>query len=189
MSRRSHPGKVARPHRDLAPGIQHIGVGAAGPANYFRDDVDHADWTRRFVRILDRYRWTCLAFCQMSTHWHALVDIPDDSLSRAMHRLNTEYSKAFNDRHSRVGYLVRNRFWSRRKTTRHEILSGFAYVVDNPLKARACRRREEWYWSSYATTVGLTDNFPFVDATLVLELFSQVPATALTELRRYLDRS
>jgi putative transposase len=180
---------VPRPPRDLAPGIQHIGVGAAGPANYFRDDVDYADWVRRFVRTLDRHRWVCLAFCLMSTHWHALVYIEDDSLARGMQRHNTEYTKAFNDRHGRVGYLLRDRYWSRRKTTKVEILSAFAYVVDNPLNAGACKRREDWFWSSYATTVGLANNFLFVDATLVLDLFNPDRATALTELKRYLANS
>jgi REP-associated tyrosine transposase len=180
---------VPRSPRDLAPGIQHIGLSAAGPSNYFRDDVDCADWVRRFARTLSRWGWVCLGFCLMSTHWHALVEIHDDSLARGMHRLNTEYTKAFNDRHSRVGYLVRDRYWSRRKTTKHEILGAFAYMVDNPLKAGACKRREDWFWSSYATTVGLADNFPFVDASRVLELFSPVRATALIELRRYLDQS
>ena len=149
--RASKSRRMPRPPRDLAPGIQHIGVGAAGPANYFRDDVDHLTWTRLFVRTLARHGWTCIAMCQLSTHWHALVDVPDDSLARGMHELNSEYTKDFNARHGRVGYLVRDRYWSRRKTTAEEILTAFRYDADNPVKAGIVKRPEEWHWSSYAT--------------------------------------
>jgi hypothetical protein len=31
-----------------------------------------------------------------------------------------------------------------------------------------CPRAEDWRWSSYATTLGLTNDFPFVDAGVVL---------------------
>jgi hypothetical protein len=98
---------MPRPPRDLAPGIQHIGVSAAGPANYFRDEIDHMTWTRLFVRTLDRHGWVCVAMCQLSTHWHALVDIPDGSLARGMHELNSEYGKRFQA--SRAGRLPRPR--------------------------------------------------------------------------------
>ena len=178
---------MPRPPRDLAPGIQHIGVSAAGPANYFQDDVDHLTWTRLFVRTLARHGWTCMAMCQMSTHWHALVDVPDDSLARGMHELNSEYSKDFNDRHGRVGYLVRDRYWSRRKTTADEILTAFRYGADNPVKAGVVRRPEQWHWSSYATTVGLAETFPFVDASIVIEQFGPVRRQAIAALRRFVE--
>lgn len=178
---------VPRSHRDQGPGFFHIGVSAAGSANYFRDDVDHVTWTRDFVRVLDRYGWSCTALCQMSTHWHALVEVPDESLSAGMHFLNCRYSRRFNARHDRVGYLVRDRFWSRRKPDESALLEAYRYVVSNPVEAGAVSRPEDWFWSSYATTLGLADTFPFVDAAIVLAAFSQVQTTALTALRRFVD--
>ena len=41
-------------------------------------------------------------------------------------------------------------------------------MVGNPVKDGACGRAEDWRWSSYATTLQLTSDFAFVDATLVL---------------------
>ena len=87
-----------RPSASITSGL------VRGPAAYFRDDVDHITWTRLFVRTLDRFGWTCIAV-ELSTHWHALVDVPDESLPRGMHFLNSTYAKAFNGRHDRVGYL------------------------------------------------------------------------------------
>jgi putative transposase len=176
---------MPRPPRDRSPGLFHVGVSAAGPVNYFRDEVDHLEWTRRLVRTIRRHGWTCLAFCELSTHWHALIEVGDDSLSRGMHYLNSAYTRAFNARHGRVGYFVRDRFWSRRKSSESELLTAYRYVVNNPVEAGAVARAEDWYWSSYATTLGVAAAFPFVDASRVLGIFGPDPAAASLALCRF----
>ena len=113
-------------------------------------------------------RWTVLAFCQMTTHVHAIVDVPDTSLPRGMQYLNREYSRRFNARHDRFGHFVRKRFGSRRITSGRDLAGVYAYVVLNPVSEGMCPRAEDWRWSSYATTLGLTNDFGFADAHLVL---------------------
>jgi putative transposase len=51
------------------------------------------------VTTVSRYRWRCLAVCLLTTHWHAIVEIPDASMPRGMHRLIGGYSRRFNERH------------------------------------------------------------------------------------------
>ena len=48
------------------------------------------------------------------------------------------------------------------------MLGVYAYVVLNPVREAMCSRAEDWRWSSYATTIGLRDAFPFVEASTVL---------------------
>jgi hypothetical protein len=104
----------------------------------------------------------------MTTHVHVLLDVGDDSMPSGMAYLNREYGKDFNGRHGRQGHLVRKRYGSRRVVGARDLLGAYAYVVLNPVEAGACSRAEDWRWSSYATTVGLTHDFLFVDPTLVL---------------------
>jgi len=158
---------MAQRPRDNEPGIHHVVVQATGPSEYYVDHIDRLDWLRRFIRTLDRYAWRCLIVCQMTTHVHAVVDVPDRSLSEGMQRLNCGYGQEFNDRHDRRGNLVGKRFWSERKTTNRELLAAFRYVALNPVRAGICERPEEWFWSSFATSCGLATTFPFVDATYV----------------------
>jgi len=97
-----------------------------------------------------------------------------------MEYLNREYSKHFNRRHSRNGHFVRKRYGSRRVEGARDLLGTYAYVVLNPVAEAMCRRAEDWRWSSYATTIGLSDAFPFADARLVLaELGGSVEALQL----------
>ena len=178
---------MPRSPRDLAPGIQHIGVSAAGAALYFMDDLDRAVWMRLFAATVSQYRWRCVAVCLLSTHWHAIVDVPDGSLARGMHRLVGGYSRRFNARHVRTGYLVRDRYWSRRKDTPAGVLEAFRYVARNPVAAGLADRPEDWRWSSYGTVVGVSDMFGFVDATNVLGEFGATRQMQIQGLRRFVE--
>jgi putative transposase len=167
------------PPRDLNPGIHHVWVNATGNWPYFVGDDDRMAWIRLLGHVLDRFGWGCLAFCQMTTHVHLLIDVPDDSLPFGMAYLNREYSKGFNERHLRVGQFVRKRYGNRRVEDAGDLLGTYAYVVLNPVREGMCRRAMDWPWSSHATAIGSTSAFPFVDVSLVLaELGGSV--TALT---------
>jgi REP element-mobilizing transposase RayT len=143
-------------------------VNATGNWPYFLDDGDRVTWLRLFVKAAGRYDWRAVVFCQMTTHVHAMFRVGDASLAEGMRYLNREYSKDFNVRHDRCGQFVRRRYGSRRIEDAADLLGAFAYVVLNPVKERMCPRAEDWRWSSYATTLGLTNDFPFVDAGVVL---------------------
>jgi REP element-mobilizing transposase RayT len=168
----------------MQPGLHHLVVGATGPGPYFRDPDDRLIWLRLFVRVLETFEWTCVSFCQLTTHVHALVDVPDESLPAAMHRLNTAYGKYFNDAHGRKGALVRARYWSTRMETNGHLLAAFAYIALNPVRAHLCARPEDWSWSSFATSCSLATAFPFVDASLACSLLDaeDAPAGALLNL-------
>jgi REP-associated tyrosine transposase len=174
------------PTRDFAPGLHHVWVNATGREEYFSDDVDRLAWLRRLVQTREIHSWTCIVFCQLTTHVHLVLDVPDWSLPVGMKRLNLEYSRDFNARHRRVGQLVRRRYGSRRILSGTDLLGVYAYVVLNPVEAGLVRRPEDWRWSSHATTLGSSRDFPFVDASLVLaELGGSIEALrALVEARQ-----
>jgi putative transposase len=154
-----------------------VWVNATGNWPYFVDDIDRITWIRRLVRMLDRNEWHCVAFCQMTTHVHLLVEVADDSLPLGMEYLNREYSKDFNDRHGRVGRFIRQRYGSRRIVDGRDLLGAYAYVVLNPVREGMCTSAQDWFWSSYATTIGARKAFGFVDADVVLgELDGSVAA-------------
>jgi REP element-mobilizing transposase RayT len=156
---------MPRRPRDISPGFHHIWVNATGHWDYFLDDVDRITWIRLVVSTTSEMSWKCVAFCQMSTHVHVLLDVPDPSLAIGMRELNREYSCAFNLRHGREGTFVKKRFGSRRVENGNDLLATYAYVVLNPTREGLCVRPEEWRWSSYRTTIGVASDFPFVDAT------------------------
>ena len=141
---------------------------ATGNWSYFIDELDRERWISLLERVAGDHGWNVLAFCEMTTHVHAVVDVPDRSLPLGMQYLSREYGKRFNLRHDRTGNLVQRRYGSRRIESGRDLVGTYAYVVANPVKAGVCPRAEDWRWSSYATTLKLTSDFAFADATLVL---------------------
>jgi REP element-mobilizing transposase RayT len=171
------------PPRDTAPGLRHIWVHATGHERYYVDNDDRVFWIRQLKRVLDELDWVCVAFCQLSTHVHLIVSVPDTSLPLGMKQLNMAYSRDFNTRHDRVGQFVRRRYGSRRIADGRDLVAAYAYVVLNPVLANLCFRPEDWRWSSYATTLRISNDFSFVDASLaVTEVGGSVEA-----LRRTVD--
>lgn len=159
---------MPRRPRDVEEGIHHVWVNATGGGRYFEDDEDRLTWIRYLVRVLDRHQCSCVAFCQMTTHVHLLVDVSGGALPAVMRDLNREYAKEFNARHSRFGTLDRKRYGNRRARSDEDLLVLFAYVVLNPVREGMCQRPEDWPWSSYRTTIGLVRAFEFVDARFVI---------------------
>jgi REP element-mobilizing transposase RayT len=145
-----------------------VWVNATGNWPYFLDEIDRVNWIRRLVTMLDRTAWTCVALCQMSTHVHLVLDVPDASLAVGMRDLNREYSCDFNLRHGRQGVFLRKRFGSRRIDDGEDLVGAYSYVVLNPVAEGLCLRPEEWRWSSYRTSIGMSADFPFVDARTVI---------------------
>jgi putative transposase len=128
---------MPRPPRDSAPGTFHVTVKALGPGPYFLEPVDRLLWKATLARTIVRMRgaWTCISYCQMTTHVHAIFEILDSSLSRGMQLLNGEYTRGVNRMHCRRGPLLTRRFHAVRITSE-------AARDDLPLRRAQPRRRE-----------------------------------------------
>jgi putative transposase len=169
--------------RDTTPGIHHVVVAATGDEEYFLTDSDRLVWIRRLTRTLGRFEWKCISLCQLTTHVHAIVDVPDESLPRGMHYLNSFYGKYFNETNERRGTLVRSRYWSKRIVDDAQLIATFRYVARNPVRAGLCARAEDWPWSAFASSCGLRQTFPFIDTSIILATLGATAATASPMLR------
>jgi hypothetical protein len=85
-----------------------------------------------------------------------------------MHSLNTAYALVFNDRHVRRGAFQRARYWSSAKEDADSLLAAYRYIARNPVEAGLTDDPTRWPWSSFATSCGIGDAYPFVDASRVL---------------------
>jgi putative transposase len=174
-------GKAPRP---TAAGVYHLAVRSSTPDLLFRDGADRLGLIGQVERVTLDTDWTCVAICVMGTHYHLLVDAAEKVIPLAMQRINWAYAVTHNKRHGRRGHRVGCRYMSIPIVTDEHLLACYRYIVRNPVEEGLCRRPEDWPWSSYASTLGQSSAFPFVDSSLVLNLLEPAGGEAAIERLR-----
>lgn len=146
---------MARPLRiELAGGLYHVTARGDRREDIYRDDEDRLKWLAILGEVCDRFNWRCHAYCQMSNHYHIVVETIEGNLSTGMRHLNGVYTQAFNRRHCLVGHLFQGRFKGILVEKDSYLLELARYVVLNPVRARMVSDVGDWPWSSYGAMVG-----------------------------------
>jgi len=179
---------VGRPARIQYPdAIYHVWTNGNRDCAIF-DDVDDREVHLGFLDHVTReHGWSCYAYCQMTTHFHLLVQTPEPNLDRTMHRLNSGYAHWYNHRHGQSGHLFKRRYDAELVLTESYLLEVARYVVLNPVRARICRRPEEWPWSSYRANIGLAKAPAFLDNDWLASVFGGDVSKGRSRFRRFVD--
>jgi putative transposase len=180
------------PHvlRDTRAGLFHVYTHCVWAVpELYRDDWDRYDFLRGLARVTAKTRWTCIAYCLMTSHYHLIVEVDDGVLPVAMQSLNLAYARNFNRRYGLRGHVQFRRYGSRRIEGEDDLLGRFRYVVNNPVEAGLCATPAEWPWSGYAGTVGLRPLASFVDPSRVLQCFHWPEVDPCAALRRHVEKT
>ena len=127
----------------------------------FLDDIDYSHFVNVLREVVEEFDIECWNYCVMPNHYHATLRPTQPNLSEALQRLNSDYAKWWNVRHQRVGHVFQGRFKDQIVQCDRYLLALCRYVALNPVRAGLTQRPEEWPWSSYAATVGLTSQPTF----------------------------
>jgi REP element-mobilizing transposase RayT len=102
---------MSRPLRiELAGGLYHVTSRGDRREAIYRDQQGRTDWLAVLGEVCGRFDWRCHAYCEMTNHYHFVVETPQANLSKGMRQLNGVYTQQFNRRHGLVGHLFQGRF-------------------------------------------------------------------------------
>jgi putative transposase len=149
---------MARQPRLQFPGaVYHVMSRGNRKSTIVEDDDDRRTFMKTFGESARDCHARVYACCLMGTHYHTLLDTPQGNLSEFIRALNSNYSKAFNRRHARVGHTFEQRFESL-VVQREKYLRRVArYIALNPVRAALCHDATEWHWSTHRATAGLEE--------------------------------
>jgi putative transposase len=141
------PPVSRRPRCELDDGYFHITARGTGGLALFQDDIDRSAFIDLLTKTAWKSKWTCHAYCLMTTHYHLVLETSQRALSEGMHRLNGIYAQRFNRRHSRKGHLFEERFSARVIDAEEHFEAACRYVLENPVRAGLCDQADQWPWS------------------------------------------
>ena len=141
---------MTRPLRLEFPGaLYHVTSRGNRRNPIFRDDGDRRAWLEILGRVCERHHFVIHSFCQMTNHYHLLVETVEANLSQGMRQLNGVYTQHFNWRHSLVGHLFQGRYKAILVQKESYLLELSRYIVLNPLRAKLVSSLDDWRWSSH----------------------------------------
>ncbi|HEX7151667.1 MAG TPA: transposase [Thermoanaerobaculia bacterium] len=169
---------MARPLRIEFPGaLYHITSRGNEQRRIFKSDRDRTQFLLFLGEVARRFGWSVTAYVLMSNHFHLVIQTPEPNLSKGMHWLKGTYAAWFNRHHRRSGHLFQGRFHALLVEKESYFTQVLRYVVLNPVRAGMVRRPEDYRWSSYRATAGLTVAPEWLDVSAALAIFgSELPA-------------
>lgn len=115
----------------------------------FATDDDRFDFLDLLAELSDRTDLEIHGFALMGNHYHLMLRCPTGGLSAAMHGLNANYARRFNQRYGLDGHLFQGRFRSLHIADRDYLVEVLRYIHRNPVSARLCRSPIGYEWSSH----------------------------------------
>jgi Transposase and inactivated derivatives len=163
---------MARPLRtELAGGVYHVTSRGDRREDIYFGDADRLAWLDVLGRVCGRFNWVCHAWCQMSNHYHIVVETVEGNLSPGMRQLNGVYTQQVNRTHGRVGHVFQGRYKGILVERESYLLELARYVVLNPVRAGMVGDAGKWPWSSYAAMVGEAPAPPWLRIDWILGQF------------------
>lgn len=176
---------MSRPLRiELAGGLYHVTSRGDRREDIYGCDEDRAVWLRILGQVCECFNWRCHGFCQMTNHYHLVVETVEANLAQGMRQLNGVYTQHVNRVHQRVGHVFQGRYKAVMVEKESHLLELARYVVLNPVRAGMVSEAEQWPWSSYGAFVGLASAPPWLDVDWTL---SQWGAERAQAALRFMD--
>lgn len=175
---------MSRPPRILFHGaLYHVTTRGNRRASIYADDDDHLAWQKQLADVVERCNVGIHAFCQMPNHFHLLIETPDANLPVAMHLLNSNYARHYNERHGLTGHVTQGRYFAVLVDRNAQLLQTARYIALNPVRAALTALPDEWPWSSHLAFSGQVPMPHWLQTDRVLGQFSG--ATILEQAARY----
>ncbi|MBA5687995.1 transposase [Rugamonas apoptosis] len=176
---------MTRPLRlEFAGALYHVTSRGDHCEAIYRDDSDRRAWLETLELVCGRFNFVIYAYCQMTNHYHVLIETVEGNLSQGMRQLNGLYTQHFNRRHGLVGHLFQGRYKAILVQKESHLLELSRYVVLNPLRARLVHSLLEWPWSSHPFLVGARKAPAWLDSGWLLSQFGSTRGEAI---QRYMQ--
>lgn len=171
---------MTRPLRLEFPGaLYHVTSRGNRQHAIFRDDSDRRAWLDVLGSVCQRHNFLIHSFCQMTNHFHLLIETVEGNLSQGMRQLNGVYTQHYNHRQRLVGHLFQGRYKAILVQKESYLLELARYIVLNPVRANMVPSPDDWQWSSHHCLVRSAHPPAWLEHDRLLGRFGRTRAAAI----------
>lgn len=171
---------MSRPLRiEYAGALYHVTARGNARQDIYFSDSDRLAWLGVLGDVCERFNWRCHSWCQMTNHYHVVVETIEGNLSAGMRELGGVYTQYVNRAHRRVGHLFQGRYKAVLVEKEAHLLELTRYVVLNPVRAGMVNDAAEWHWSAYGALIGAEPAPPWLETDWLLSQFGAERASAI----------
>jgi putative transposase len=151
----------------------------------FRAPEDRDEFEDILGQALERHGARVLAYCWMTNHVHAVVQVADRPLGRLVQLFASRYARRFQRRVPTTGHLFERRYRDRLITDLNYLLQVVRYIHLNPVEAGMVTDPAGYCWSSHRHYIGMpAPDWLLVDQ--VLGRFGESPREAVAAYLAFL---
>lgn len=173
---------MARPLRiELSGGLYHVTSRGDRREDIYFNDADRHAWLDILSKVCERFNWVIHGYCQMTNHYHFIVETPEGNLSQGMRQLNGVYTQYINRSHKRVGHVFQGRYKAIIVEKDCYLLELARYVVLNPVRACMVKDAGSWDWSSYLAMIDVSGAPEWLSTDWLLGQFSSQRRRAIAK--------
>ncbi len=179
---------MARPIRIEFPGANyHITSRSNSGKKIFLANEDRVIFLNILNNVVQRFSWLLHSYVMMDDHFHLVVETPQGHLSRGMRQLNGVYTQYFNRHYNLEGPIFQGRFKSILFEKKNYLLPLCRHVVLNPVRLGTQLSLDRHLWSSFRSTIGVSEDAAFLYTADLLSVLSKQVKTSRRKFREYVE--
>ncbi len=132
------------------------------------------------------YDATCHAYCIMNTHYHLILETPQDNLSDVMHFVGTTYGTRMSYE-GWIGHVFSSRYKSKVVVDVPYLMALSRYIHRNPVSSHMVGRPHEYRWSSFPFFIRRLERPLWLKTETVLSIFANDYETARERFAAFVE--
>jgi REP element-mobilizing transposase RayT len=168
--------------------MYHVTMRGNHQQDIFFCPADRDRLSELFANTIERLEARLHAYCYMTNHFHALIQVGEAPLGRIILRVASQYARKTQSRLATTGHLFENRYFPVLVDADNYFLELLRYIHLNPVRAKLVSDAELYPWSSHHAYVG-TRIEPWVTTEFGLSLFASDSTRAVPAYRRFINEA
>lgn len=175
-----------QPRLHVPGGFYHVTLRGNHRHDIFFTPEDRQRLEAIVAEVIERFKSRLHAYCWMTNHIHALVQVSDTPLGTLIRRIAGRYARTVQRRFQTTGHLFERRYHAVLVDADEYLLELLRYVHLNPVRARMVDHPDDYPWSSHHAYVG-TRSQSWVTTDFALSMFHREPNHAAAAYRRFVE--